>query len=74
MYCPRKLCADYRIFPASVEKDGTLRLAVTGVIAPECLKEIKKHWAGPLKFCLIKESDILNILYDLAHMEMSTQI
>ena len=70
---PKKLCADYLVFPASIEKDGTLRVAVTRAVAQECLNEIKKHWTGPLKFCLMKESDMLNILGDLAHIEMSNQ-
>ena len=70
---PKKLCADYLVFPASIEEDGTLRVAVTRAVAQECLNEIKKHWTGPLKFCLMKESDMLNILGDLAHMEMSNQ-
>lgn len=71
---PKELCVDYRVFPASIEKDGTLRLAVTRAVSPECLNEIKKHWAGLLEFCLIKESDMLNILSDLTNMEVSAQI
>ncbi len=66
---PKELCVDYRVFPASIEKDGTLRLAVTRAVTQECLNEIKKHWAGPLEFCLVKESDMLNILSDLTHMK-----
>ncbi len=66
---PKELCVTYRVFPASIEKDGTLRLAVTRTVTPECLKEIKKHWTGPLKVFLIKESDMLSILSSLSHME-----
>jgi len=71
---PKELCVGYRVFPASIEKDGTLRLAVTRAVVPECLNEIKRHWSGPLKFCLIKESDMLNILSDLTRMEVGSQI
>jgi len=66
---PRKLCLKYRVFPASIDKDGTLRLAVTRTVTPECLNEIKKHWTGSVKFFLIKESHMLNILSNLSRME-----
>jgi len=71
---PKELCVGYRVFPASIEKDGTLKLAVTRAVVPECLNEIKRYWSGPLKFTLIKESDMLNILSDLTRMEVGSKI
>ena len=64
---PVKLCVEYRIFPVSIGTNEKLRLAVTKMISPECLEEIKKYWAGPLEFCLMKESDMLNILTHISN-------
>lgn len=68
---PVKLCVEYRIFPVSIGTNEKLRLAVTKMISPECLEEIKKYWAGPLEFCLMKESDMLNILTHISNLQVN---